>query len=274
MKQMSEHVYMLPCAAEGDRPDLFLIAGKERSFMVDAGASEKHRREFMEQVARAGLPAPEQLALTHWHWDHSFGLQGMVLPWYANPLTLGYLQLARQQSWDIQAVARRVEWGQENQIVQQGMAVEQPGCAPPIPAVEGTPLKNGEEFELGDVTVQAICLPCDHTDDAVAYLVQQDHLLLLGDALYPDYYHGPNHYSLRRLRGLGETLQRLAFDQAISSHGEELLEKTHLVEFIARLGSGNILPEALASPALRQLLEVVQADGALVLEERGVVQRL
>ena len=59
---------------ERDRPCLGYIRGNKFSVAVDAGHSDEHVREFYEALERENLPLPALTVITHWHWDHAFGM--------------------------------------------------------------------------------------------------------------------------------------------------------------------------------------------------------
>ena len=62
---------------ESDRPVLGYIKGQKRSLMVDSGNSKNHVEAFNEAVRNEGLRTPEFIAITHWHWDHTFGMHAV-----------------------------------------------------------------------------------------------------------------------------------------------------------------------------------------------------
>lgn len=65
--------YMTP-VSETDRPILGMVVGKEKTLMIDAGNSEEHAQLFLEMLKEQNVSHPDFVALTHWHWDHIFGL--------------------------------------------------------------------------------------------------------------------------------------------------------------------------------------------------------
>ena len=95
--RLTERVWVYPFEEERDRPNLSYIRGDHWSLAVDAGHSEEHVREFYESLEETGLPMPKLTVLTHWHWDHTFGMhavQGLTL---ANERTNRYLADFRER---------------------------------------------------------------------------------------------------------------------------------------------------------------------------------
>ncbi|MFP3489602.1 MBL fold metallo-hydrolase, partial [Staphylococcus sp. SIMBA_130] len=86
----------------------------EKSLMIDAGNSENHARSFLEELSDRGLKRPDLLALTHWHWDHIFGLSAL-----RDTVSISSLQTKEEMakliplSWSDYDLDQRVEEGTE-----------------------------------------------------------------------------------------------------------------------------------------------------------------
>ena len=77
LERLTERIWVYPYEEERDRPNLNYIRGDRWSLAVDAGHSESHVREFYQALEDEGLPMPELTVLTHWHWDHTFGMHAI-----------------------------------------------------------------------------------------------------------------------------------------------------------------------------------------------------
>ena len=77
LTRISDRVWISPFEKERDRPILGYIKGDNLSIAVDAGHSEAHTAEFYTALKQAGLPLPKITVLTHWHWDHTFGMHAV-----------------------------------------------------------------------------------------------------------------------------------------------------------------------------------------------------
>ena len=80
LERLTERVWVYPYEEERDRPNLSYIKGDRWSLAVDAGHSDDHVREFYRALEEEGLPLPELTVLTHWHWDHTFGMHAVHGP--------------------------------------------------------------------------------------------------------------------------------------------------------------------------------------------------
>ena len=90
--RLTEHVYWMS-PGKPDRPSLAAVVGTERTLMLDAGASAAHARLFLDALKNAGVRAPDQIALTHWHWDHVFGAAAIGAPVIAHARTRDQLKV-------------------------------------------------------------------------------------------------------------------------------------------------------------------------------------
>ena len=91
LNRLTERIWVYPYEEERDRPNLIYIQGDKWSLAVDAGHSADHTREFYKALEEAGLPLPELTVITHWHWDHTFGMHAAHGLTLANGRTNQYL---------------------------------------------------------------------------------------------------------------------------------------------------------------------------------------
>ena len=80
MKKFSDYIYYMMHDDNNDEPYLFYIKGTKFSLQIDAGNSPKSYKQFEELLEEEGLKKPDLLVLTHWHWDHTFGLISAKCP--------------------------------------------------------------------------------------------------------------------------------------------------------------------------------------------------
>ena len=71
--RVSDRVWYSMYEVERDRPCLGYVRGDRWSLAVDAGHSDAHGRVYC-YARRAQLPLPSITVVTHWHWDHAFGM--------------------------------------------------------------------------------------------------------------------------------------------------------------------------------------------------------
>ena len=74
LKNLTKNIYFLPHEPEVDRPMLAYVKGDKFSLAVDAGYSKKHVQDFYRALRSCDLKEPDFTVITHWHYDHTFGL--------------------------------------------------------------------------------------------------------------------------------------------------------------------------------------------------------
>jgi glyoxylase-like metal-dependent hydrolase (beta-lactamase superfamily II) len=72
-QQLTEHVDWFTPDDRTDRPALGAVHGRDATLLVEGGASAAHLSAFLAELATRERPPVTAIALTHWHWDHSFG---------------------------------------------------------------------------------------------------------------------------------------------------------------------------------------------------------
>jgi metal-dependent hydrolase (beta-lactamase superfamily II) len=96
--KVTDRIWYYPFEKERDRPILGYIKGDNWSLAVDAGHSEAHTMEFYSALKEADLPLPELTVLTHWHWDHTFGMHSVNGLCISNQLTESHLKYFKEKN--------------------------------------------------------------------------------------------------------------------------------------------------------------------------------
>ncbi len=224
LTQLSDHVYWMTPGAP-DRPSLAAVVGGF-TLMLDAGASVAHTRLFLDALAAAGVAAPSSVALTHWHWDHVFGAEILPRPLIAHEATAEVLVRMAGYDWSDTALDQRVATGAEIASCAEDIKLELPEPRRVNIALPDTVFSNRLDLNLGDgVTCQIVHVGGDHAADSCVMYIPSDHVLFLGDCLYPAIYAPAYYYTTRRLFPLLDTVS--AFDAAIyiEGHGGEAMSK-------------------------------------------------
>lgn len=207
-----------------DRPILGLVCGAERSLMVDAGVSQAHALSFLRAcAAKLGLAVdwgPDLTALTHWHWDHSFGLSAISAPCYAHEACAARLSGLQGLSWSDGALRERVARGLEIQFCADMIAREYGERRDISVRVPELSFANTVTIELGGEKVDLIHIESDHSDDCVVALARRARVAFLGDICGAAYYEKPVAYRAGRVLRLFERLWALGADIFIEGHAE------------------------------------------------------
>ena len=174
MKRLTERIWYYPFEEERDRPNLGYVRGDRWSLAVDAGHSEAHVEEFYAALERQGLPLPALTVLTHWHWDHAFGLHRIHGLSLANGATNRHLRDFR----------RRVEeeGPQAFLSLHESIRREYAGDRPIRIRTADLEFENALTLDAGGCLVQVFRADAPHTDDSTLVDVPGQGVLFLGDA--------------------------------------------------------------------------------------------
>ncbi|WP_134683045.1 MBL fold metallo-hydrolase [Brevibacillus migulae] len=220
VKRLTDHILYLPADHDTDRPILAAISGSERTVIVDAGNSPAHARSFLEQLSGFGLPKMEYLFITHWHWDHIFGMKEWNLPTIAHRETKRELQKLIGLDWSDAALDQRVASGTEIAFCADMIKKEFPGelrhaIEPVLPQLT---FDSQAEIDLGGITCLLQHVGGDHAQDSAVLFVKEEKVLFLGDALGPAIYAPERYYVPEHFLALLEQVESFGAATYIESH--------------------------------------------------------
>lgn len=235
LSKLTERVWWLNPVSATDRPTLGIVAGDRGSLVVDAGNSPAHARALLATIARHSLPAPRLAALTHWHWDHVFGLATLDVPALASRETQRVMQVMAGLDWDDAALDARVEAGSEIAFCRDMIKAELPDRAGLVIRPPEIAFDAEVALDLGGVACRLIHVGGDHSPDAIVVAVPQERVVFFGDAIYDDLYHGARRLTAGRLFPLLERLLALDADHYIGGHDPEPIPRRQFAEDAALL---------------------------------------
>ena len=186
LNRITQRVWIYPFEEARDRPNLGYIHGDRWSVAVDAGHSADHVRAFYGALEEAGLPLPRLTVLTHWHWDHTFGMGAVHGLSVANGRTNRYLADFR----------RRLE------VEGTGFFFEMDGSirreyadGKPVIVTLADLVFSGELLlDAGNCPIRLFQAEAPHTSDSTLIEVPGERVLFLGDAtsgVFPEWTMAP-----------------------------------------------------------------------------------
>lgn len=181
-QKITNHVYYTKHNPETDRPCIGYLRGQKASLLMDAGNSPAHGRLLQEGLRQAGLPLPQWIALTHAHWDHTYGLCSWAGISVAGKKTNAQLAVMQAWQWDDASMQKRVETGEDSAFCLIHICKEYPQRAA-IQVEQAQISFQGEmEIDLGGVHAVLKEVVSPHAADCVVISVPEDGLLFLGDS--------------------------------------------------------------------------------------------
>jgi glyoxylase-like metal-dependent hydrolase (beta-lactamase superfamily II) len=240
--------YQTP-VSETDRPILGAVMGTDMTLMIDAGNSEDHTRFFLEELQKNGVPAPSLVAITHWHWDHIFGLSALKIPSIASTETKTKMEELVPFSWSDEAIDDRVQEGIEIEFCAEAIKkefAEHRNISIKLPTITFT---EKLEINLGGVTCILQHVGGDHTNDSIIVYIKEEKILFLADCMYANMYAPKNNYTIDAALRLLDLVESFDAETYIFSHWkpatkEEFVNEAQLLRRVANLTKkceGNLL---------------------------------
>ncbi|MEW8976636.1 MAG: MBL fold metallo-hydrolase [Exiguobacterium sp.] len=221
-KQLTSRIWYQTPVSETDRPILAVVRGENHQLMIDAGNSSAHAALFLEEMKKHNLGSPDLLALTHWHWDHIFGMKHLRLPSMATQQTITRMKEMQPYAWTDAALQERMDQGIEIPFCADAIKLEF-GTTRDIEVVLPTIGFTGQlEIDLGGVQCQLIEVENDHSPGSLLVYIPEERVVFLGDAMYADIFSSKWNYTVERTKRLLATIDRLEADYYVWSHGEAM----------------------------------------------------
>lgn len=218
LEKFTEHIYLMPGEERTDRPFLYYVKGRDFGVAIDAGNSREHVELFYSELKKWGLPLPEYTIITHWHWDHTFGMYAAAGITMASVLTNEKLREVGNRVWTPEKMKEREETGEDiafcnNCILEEYKNLEEIKVIPAMREISGP-----EVLDMGDVKLHLIPRDSTHSRDSMFIYIPQDRALVVGDADCEDYYENNAKYDKRRLEELIEFLESMDYEHHILGH--------------------------------------------------------
>ena len=173
LNRLTERVWVYPYEEKRDRPNLSYIRGDNWSLAVDAGHSKEHTREFYRALEEEGLPLPQLTVITHWHWDHTFGMHAVHGLCLANERTNQYLDAFRRR-----LEAEGTEFFLE---MDERIRNEYEDGKPVVVTLADLVFRGEMLLDAGNCPIRVFQAEAPHTDDSTLIEIPGEKLLILGD---------------------------------------------------------------------------------------------
>ncbi|MBR2822251.1 MAG: MBL fold metallo-hydrolase [Clostridia bacterium] len=208
LKRLTEHIWYMPYESERDRPNLGYVKGDYWSLAIDAGHSAAHVKEFYALLEKENLPLPNLTVLTHWHWDHTFGMHAIEGLSLANRKTNRYLgewkdKIEKNGPGEFFALHESIrrEYSENREVIIRPADI----------------VFTGEiGLDLGGCTVKILETEAPHTDDSTLVYVHEDKTLFLGDCTGDDFFTGIKKRDL--CRKLADTIMKIGPEICVEGH--------------------------------------------------------
>ncbi|WP_138419336.1 MBL fold metallo-hydrolase [Aquibacillus sediminis] len=218
LEKLTNRVRYLPHYSETDRPTLGVVCGDTYSLIVDAGNSPAHARDFLHLVKQIDIAPVNFLVITHWHWDHIFGIKTMDFVTISHEDTKKQIDYMKTLQWDDASLDKRVETGEEIEFCRDMIKRE-------LPVRDDLELKSPDvtfndrmEIDLGGITCVIEHVGGVHAPDSSIIYISEEKIMFLGDCIYQDFYSGEWSYDLNELRLLIDKIRKYEVNYYVTGH--------------------------------------------------------
>lgn len=223
LKRLTGRIFYYPHQPEFDRPMLACLRGSRFSLAVDAGYSAGHVDEFYAALEKAGLRIPDFTVITHWHYDHTFGMHRIQGVSAALERTNAFLAEQRERAADsryLDTLKKEDIHFEKEYRNQRELKV----------VLSDIAFRETLRLDLGDLTALAFHTESPHSEDTVCVYVPKERVLFLGDATSEDFFNG-RPMDREKLEKLTGVIEKTDCDLCVLSHAEPL-KKAELLEYL------------------------------------------
>lgn len=214
-EQLTEHIFVYPCSSHTDRPNIGLIAGEKYSLLFDGGNSPAHVALMKQDLITQGLPMPNAVVCSHWHWDHTFGCSAWHIPVIAGRETNMHLDMiSKNWKWDDFSMEERVAQGEEIRFCHEMIKREYPDRSRIQVATADIVFDGHLTIDLGgNITCELIHCKGPHSSDSVLCYIPSDRFVFLGDSNCKDLYGLPWEFDIAHEEDFQKNTDALPYDQ-------------------------------------------------------------
>ena len=212
-KKLTNHIYVRAYEHHTDRPNIGLICGTNRALLYDAGNSAAHVALMKQELADRGLPFPDYVALSHWHWDHTFGAHAWDANIVAGRNTDRHLRHMQTWKWDDTSMQDRLDRGIDIPFCSEMIKREYPDRSAIRVASADIVFDERMTLDLGgEVICELIHARGPHSEDSIICYIPLDKFVFLGDSNGKDLYGLPWHFDIAHEEDFSSTVGALPYD--------------------------------------------------------------
>ncbi|MCL4560201.1 MAG: MBL fold metallo-hydrolase [Chloroflexi bacterium] len=271
LNSLTPRVVWSPPEEKGDRPVMGAVLGEHSTLIVEAGASPAHAASFRSALGKLKAAPARFVAVTHWHWDHVFGIAELNLPTIAQRETYRRVMEMSGLDWRDAALDQRLAAGEEISFVVDQVKVELSDRERAHLVIAAPDVLFDEQVEvaLGGVTCRIIHVGGDHSPDSSVVHIPEEGVVFLGDCFYSGFSGDDLFYTTGKLFPLLDKLEGLGAQYYLLAHAAEpytrdkFIEEAHLLRRIGLVVMETGDNRQAAMERLRDLLEGPKKEDTL-----------
>ncbi len=220
LRKITDRIYWLPYERENDRPVLGYIKGDKCSLAIDAGNSKNHVKKLYDEIKRLNMKLLDYTVITHWHWDHTFGMHAADGKTIAGHLTNEKLKEVMQWKWSDEDMERRLKTGEDIEMCDRCIKVEYENRQDIKVVPADMELTGQLNIDLGGIHCIIKEVEATHSNDSVFVYIPEEKVLFVGDADCEDFYNNNGKYDEKKLKNLINLLEGIDFNTYVLGHDE------------------------------------------------------
>ncbi len=267
--KITEHIYIHSAEHYTDRPNIGLIIGEKQTLLYDAGNSAEHVVKLKKELLEQGLPFPDHVLLSHWHWDHSFGAKFWGANIISGTKTNDELKKVSEWKWDDDSMKNRIETGEDIVFCTEMIKREYPDRSKIEVVAADTVFEETMALDLGGISCEFIHAKGPHSEDSVICYIPSEKFVFLGDSNCKDLYGKPWDFDIEHEEDFLENIAKIPYDEKLVEDFLVLLERLDFTHCI----SGH--SEIMTKEELFESLSIKKGGVSLEKEELNyVVERI
>lgn len=223
LRQLSDKIFYYPHEPENDRPMLAYLKGSKFSLAIDAGYSKKHVDDFYQSLSEFDLAKPDFTAITHWHYDHTFGMPWIHGVSLAHKTTNEFLKIEKKklvQSDYFDFLKREDPFFAREYKTDDLLHI----------VLSDIQFQDELVLDCGGVSAKIFYTQSPHSEDTVCIYVLEEKVLFLGDATSEDFFNN-GYLDLLKLKKLMKMIENTECEYCVLSHAAPL-KKAELLSYL------------------------------------------
>lgn len=220
MKCLDDRLYVLEYEEYSDRPNLYYINGDDYSVAIDAGNSSKHNKKFYDELHSLGLKDPKYTIISHWHWDHTFGLHNIVGTSISSKETHEKLIEVSKWIWDKESMDKRIITGEDIVFCNDNIIREYEDLSQIKVVTTDEIIETNKTLDLGGISIELIPMASTHGDDSLFVYIPSLKSLIVEDADCPDYYIDDDYCDLKKLEDMIKFFESIDYKYHYLGHAK------------------------------------------------------
>ena len=223
MIKLNDYTYLFPFEEERDRPNIGYIKGSNKSLLIDFGFSKMHLEEVISDLNKEGLKYPDLGVLTHYHFDHSLGLNYFKGISISSKRSNDYLKLFSKMKLNNNFLKSYLSGSELNKYY-DAICKEYNGDFETL-KVRTTDIEFNEylKINLGDIDVELFHLYSPHSDDAV--YVKVNDILFIGDSFFYNQFDGETQFDKEKLTAFLMVIDSFDVQYIVEGHSKYKTKK-------------------------------------------------